>query len=350
MFRFENTIYLYVLILVPVIFMVWLLMRRLRNKALLKIGEPSLIANLLPDYSRYKNWIKIGIILLAFSAVIVGTANPQIGSRLEEGKREGIDVVIALDISNSMLAEDVKPSRLEFAKQSISKLIDRLQNDRIGLIVFAGDAFIQLPITTDYSAAKLFLSVVEPDLIQVQGTAIGKAIDMAVDNFSFDDKVKKALIIISDGENHEDDALGSAVKAVKAGFVVNTIGIGSTQGSPIPYYNNGQRVGFMKDKDGSLVTTRMNPDMLNQIASAGKGQFVLAGNTDPDLSKLIDKLAGIDKKEYKSKLFTDYEDRFQYLFGLALVLVILEIAISERNNKIMMMLNRFVESRSLISK
>ncbi len=350
MFRFENSIYLYLLVLIPVIFLLWLLMRRLRNKAMQRIGESSLIKSLLPDYSRYKNWIKIGIVLLAFAAVIIGTANPQIGTRLEESKREGIDVIIALDISNSMLAEDVKPSRLEFAKQSISKLVDRLQNDRIGLIVFAGDAFIQLPLTTDFSAAKLFLSVVDPDLIQVQGTAIGQAIDIAVKNYSFDDKVKKALIIISDGENHEDDALGSAQKAMKAGFVVNTIGIGSTQGSPIPLYNNNQRTGFMKDKDGSLVTTRMNPEMLSQIASAGNGSFLAAGNTDPDLSKLIDKLAGIDKKEYKSKLFTDYEDRFQYLFGLALLLIIFELVISERNNKLMQMLNKFVESRSLISK
>jgi Ca-activated chloride channel family protein len=315
-----------------------------------RIGEPSLIKSLLQDYSRYKNWIKIAIVLFAFASVIIGTANPQIGSRLEEAKREGIDVIIALDISNSMLAEDVKPSRLEFAKQSISKLVDRLQNDRIGLIIFAGDAFIQLPLTTDFSAAKLFLSVIEPDLIQVQGTAIGQAIDIAVKNYSFDDKVKKALIVISDGENHEDDALGSAKKAMKAGFVVNTIGIGSTQGSPIPLYTNNQRTGFMKDKDGSLVTTRMNPEMLSQIASAGNGSFLAAGNTDPDLSKLIDKLAGIDKKEYKSKLFTDYEDRFQYLFGVALLLIIFELIISERNNKLMQMLNKFVESRSLIAK
>jgi Ca-activated chloride channel family protein len=350
MFRFEKEIYLYFLLLLPVMYLIFYYLRSRRKKLLEKYGENKLVRMLMSDYSKYKPWLRFTIAMLIFASIILTLANPQIGSKLSEYKRKGIDVIIALDISNSMLAEDIKPNRLERAKQTISKLIDKMQSDRIGLIVFAGDAFVQLPLTTDYSAAKLFLSVVEPDLIPKQGTAIGQAIDIAVNQFKTDDKVKKTLLIITDGENHEDNAVSMAEEAAAKGFTVFTIGMGSTNGAPVPLIRNGRRVGFIKDANGSVVTSRLNPELLQQIASAGGGDFIMAGNNEANLSSLINKLAGMDKTEYSSQLFTDYDDKFQYLAALALFLLFIDFFISNRSNRFVGRINKFVETRSLSSK
>jgi Ca-activated chloride channel homolog len=312
MFRLENGVYLWGLLLIPLFILIFLFTRAKLLKNLKKIGDMKLVMLLQPDSSRYKNTVKFSLVMIGLLFIILGIANPQIGSKLSEAKREGIDVIICLDVSNSMLSEDVKPNRLERAKQLVSRMIDKLQADRIGLVVFAGDAFVQLPITSDYSAAKLFLSFVDQDLIPEQGTAIGQAIDIAVNNFKTEDKVKKTIIVITDGENHEDDAVGASSGAYKNGFIVHTIGMGTLGGGPIPMIRNGQNMGFLKDKEGTIVTTKCDPQMLQQISTAGGGEFIFAGNSDPDLSKFIDKLTGMDKKEYQSKLFTDYEDRFQY--------------------------------------
>ena len=233
MFRFENSVFLYVLVLIPAFALLYFLLRNYRKKLLQKYGDMSLLNHLMPEVSRYKNVIKISLLLSGLAFLILGTANPQIGTKLENFKREGVDVIIAIDVSNSMKAEDVKPNRLERAKQYVSKLIDKMYNDRIGLIVFAGDAFIQLPLTTDYSAAKLFLSTVDCDLVYNQGTAIGKAIELSMKSFKQEEKKYKALIIITDGENHEDDAISIAGEAVKTGIVIYTIGMGSINGAPI---------------------------------------------------------------------------------------------------------------------
>ena len=349
MFRLENGMYLWGFLLIPLFVIIFLFLRVKLQKNLKKIGDMKLVGLLQPDTSKYKNIVKFTLVMIGLGFLIMGIANPQIGTKLSEAKREGIDVILALDISNSMLSEDVKPNRLERAKQMISRMIDKLQSDRIGLIVFAGDAYVQLPLTTDYSAAKLFLSVVDPCLINEQGTAIGKAIDLAVNNFKTEDKVRKTLIIISDGENHEDDALGMAKEASKNGFIVHTIGMGTLAGGPIPLIRNGQNMGFMKDREGTIVTTRLDPQMLQQISTAGGGEFILAGNSDPDLSKLIDKLAGMEKKEFQSKLFTDYEDRFQYFIAAAFLFIVVEIFLSERKNKLLTGLNRFVEGKGVKS-
>jgi len=288
--------------------------------------------------------------MLALSALIIAIANPQIGSKLSEMKREGIDVIIALDISNSMLAEDIQPNRLERAKQTISNLIDNMQSDRIGLIVFAGDAFVQLPLTTDYAAAKLFLSIIEPDIISLQGTAIGKAIDIALSNFKTEDKVKKTIIIMSDGENHEDDAVAQASKAAEDGFTIFTVGMGTNAGAPVPEYINGRNTGYLKDNKGSVVTSRLSAEMLQKIASAGGGDFVMAGDSNSDLSGLLDKLAGMDKTEFSSKLYTDYDDKFQFAAGFAFLILLLEFFLSDRANRFITRLNKFVETRSFETK
>ncbi len=345
MFRFENNLFLYALIIIPVFVLLFILLRKYRTRLIGKFGDINLLNKLSPDVSKYKPYIKISLLMAALSFILLGAANPQIGSKLMESKREGIDVIIAIDVSNSMKAEDVKPNRLERAKQIVSKLIDKLYNDRIGLIVFAGDAFTQLPLTTDYSAAKLFLGNINTDMINNQGTAIGSAIELATKSFKQDEKKYKALIIITDGENHDDDALGMAVKAAKTGVVIYTIGMGSVDGAPIPVYSGNQITGYMKDENGNTVITKLDPAMLEQIAASGNGKFIRSAGEDPDLAQILNKIAGMEKKEYKSQLFTDYVDYFQYFIGLAFVVLIIDIFLSERKNKYIESWNLFGEKK-----
>jgi len=346
MFRFENAEYLYGLLLIPLFILIFYIVRRNRLKQLEKFGDPALVATLHPDVSRYKPSVKFILRLVAVVFLIFGIANPQIGSKLIEVKREGVDVVIALDVSNSMLAEDIKPNRLERAKRSISRLIDDLKGDRIGLIVFAGSAYVQLPMTTDYSAAKLFLSTINTDIVGTQGTAIGAAIDLAIEKFTKEDEDKrKALIVITDGENHEDDAHAMAGKAAENGFVLYTIGMGTIEGGPIPVYRNGQRTGFLEDETGETVVTRLDAQMLQDIATEGNGKFIRSGGNDPDLSELLDEISKMDKKEFESKRYADYEDRFQYLLAGAFIFLIIENLISVRKNKYLASLNLFGEKK-----
>lgn len=319
--------------------------RQLRKKALSGYGDISLISRLFPESSDIKPAIKFIILMSAMGFLICGLANLQVGTKIENVKREGVDVMIALDVSRSMNADDIKPSRLERAKQAVSKLIDNLQNDRIGLIVFAGDAYLQLPLTTDFSAAKLFLSTINTDIVPKQGTAIGAAINMAVKSYPPDDPLHKALIIITDGENHEDDAIGSAGEAAKEGVIIHTIGMGTLEGGPIPVIINGHISDFVRDRAGSVIVTKLDAGMLEQIASAANGKFTLASGIDPDLTGLLDKIGGMEKKEFGSKLFTDYESRFQYFFGAAFLLLIFELLISERKNKLISSLNLFGDKK-----
>lgn len=321
-------------------------MRIRREKILRNFGNPELVEELFPTYSKYKPYFKTILLLLSLSALIIALANPLLGTKLVQAKRQGVDVVIALDISNSMKAEDIKPNRLERAKQMIYKLIDKLVNDRIGLIVFAGESYIQLPLTTDYGAAKLFTSYVDTDIIPLQGTAIGSAIELAADKFNFDEQRKKVLIIITDGENHEDDALAAARLAVSKNFVIHTIGMGTVTGGPIPIYRNGANVGFLKDDEGSVVTTKVNPVMLEQIASAGGGEFILNSGVDPELSKIVEKIAQMEKKEYDAKIFSSFESQFQYPLAFAIFLLFLEILVTEKKNKYFEKLSLFVQNRT----
>ncbi len=334
MIRFAHTEYLYLLLLIPLFIGLYAVWAAWRKRALKRFGDLKVIQTLMPGYSSGKPFLKFIIILTAFIFFVVGVSDPQVGSKLEKVKRQGIDLFLVLDVSNSMLAEDIKPNRLERAKMAISNLIDRLQGDRIGIVVFAGNAYKQLPLTTDYSAAKLFLSAVDTKIIPTQGTAIGEAINMAVQ--SFDDKQhNKAIVVITDGENHEDDAVGAAKNAVEKGIKVFTIGMGLPEGSPIPLYDrNGNKLGFKKDRSGKTVITKLNEDMLRQIAAAGNGSYVRAGNASTGLSKVLDDINKIQKKEIETRQFTDYEDRFQIFLALALILMLVELLITNRKSKI----------------
>jgi len=310
-------------------------MMRWKKKALSRFGDFSLIRDLFPDASVTRPYIRFAFILLACILFIFGMCGPQIGTKLEEVKRKGVDVVIALDVSNSMNAEDIRPTRLERAKQAIYLLIDKMEGDRIGLIVFAGQAYVQLPITTDYGAAKLFLQSVNSGIVPTQGTAIGSAIDLAVESIGDSISKNTAIIVITDGENHEDDAVESAKAAAKKGILVHTIGMGSPGGSPIPLYHNGVRSGFVQDESGNTVVTKLDPDLLQNVADAGKGKFVRATNNDDGLELIMKEINSMEKKEFGTKMFTDYEDQYQYFIGAALLLLLIEFLMSEKKSKLL---------------
>ncbi len=339
--KFEHTEYLYALLLIPALTILFIWLMYWRKTALRRYGEWNMLQRLLPAISNSRMIFKFILLMIGYAFLVIGIANPQTGSKLVEGERKGIDIMIALDVSNSMLAEDIKPNRLERAKQAISKLIDKLGNDRIGIIVFAGNAYMQLPITTDYSAAKMFLTTINTRIVPTQGTAIGEAIDMAIGSFD-NETHSRAIIVITDGENHEDEPLKSAKNAAKQGINVYTIGMGLPDGVPIPEYNQyNRRIGYKKDRQGSTVVTKLNESMLQQIASAGKGVYVRANNTQSGLKAIFDEINKLEKTEFESKMFSDYEDRFQYFIALSLIFLVLELFIFERKSKWLSKINLF---------
>ncbi len=332
MFRFAHIEYLYALGVIPVFIILFWITRRRRRKALERFGQTEVISQLMPNVSKSRPVVKFIIWLFALASLIIATARPQFGSKLKTVKREGVELIIALDVSNSMMAEDIQPNRLERAKRAISRLVDNLNDDKIGLIVFAGDAYTQLPITTDYPSAKLFLNAVNTDIVPRQGTAIGAAIELASVSFSPQFEGNKAIVIITDGENHEDDAIGAATSAAQNGIIVHTIGMGLPQGGPIPVVRNGQR-DYRKDKDGNVVVTKLNEEMLQQIAAAGNGIYVRANNAQVGLNTLFNEIDKMEKSEMESLVYSDYEDQFQWFIAFAIFLILLDFLILERKNK-----------------
>ena len=343
MFKFGNPYYLYVLLLIPILVILFLLTVYLKRKSLKRFGDSSLVKVLMPDVSVARPVIKFVFILIALASVILALARPQFGSKLEKVKREGIEIIIALDVSNSMLANDIKPNRLEASKRAISKLIERLKNDKIGLIVFAGDAYVQLPVTTDFGAAKMFLSTINTNFIAKQGTAIGAAIKLAMESFSQEKNKSRALIIISDGENHEDDPISAAQEAAKENIVIHTIGMGLPQGAPIPVREEVSS-DYKKDNEGNVVITRLNDVALQQIATTANGIYVRASNSTTGLEKVFDEINKMNKELIESKAYSDYDDRFQYLAALALLFLLLDFIILERKNRILNKINLFKTS------
>ena len=329
MFRFANIEYFYLLALIPVFvaLVIWLFVWR--KKALQRYGQLSVIIQLLPDLSNSKLILKFVLLMVTWGLLVFVLAGPQTGSKLENVQRKGIDLVIALDVSNSMQSQDIKPNRLARAKQSISRLIDKLEGDRIGVIVFAGKAYTQLPITTDYAAAKMFVATINPGMIPTQGTAIKDAIDLAINTFG-ESKRNKALVIISDGEDHEGNVLEQAELAATKGITIYTIGMGLPEGGPIPIYNGDALVGFKKDKEGNAIVSKLDETLLQQIASIGNGMYVRATNSATGLNRIFDDINEIQKTEIESKQFADYENQFQYFLAIALFLMILDLFIFEK--------------------
>ncbi len=325
---FANYQYLWLLLLVPVFPFAYAVVRTLRRRRIRKFGDERLVGELMPSWSGAKGWVRVVLFSLAFLFFVLGLARPQIGAKLSERKTKGAEVMICLDVSNSMLAEDYSPNRLERAKLAISRIVDRLQEDRIGLIVFAGSSFVQLPITTDYVSAKMFMNSISTESVPVQGTAIGDAILTAVKGFSAASEKSRAIVVITDGENHEDDPVEAAKTAAEMGVRVYTIGVGSVEGQPIPM--NGE---LMKDRNGDIVVTRLDEEVLREVARAGNGAYVHAGNDEFGLNPVIDDIRKLEAEEFNSVVFEEYDERYMYFFGIALALFVLEMLIGERRSK-----------------
>lgn len=337
---FEKPQILYLLILIPLLISLWVWMR-IRNRRLLeRFADKGMFGRLIPDESRRRPATKMILLMSALACLIVAVANPQVGSRMVKGQKLGSDIAICLDISNSMMAEDLQPNRLERSKRIVNNLLNELGGDRVSLIVFAGSSYIQMPLTNDYSAVKLFMDQISCDLISQQGTAIGDAIEKAMESFGYGDPDRewersksRAIVVISDGENHEDDAEEAASKASKEGVIVCTIGMGLPEGVPIPEYVRGQRVGYKKDHNGNTVTTSLNEKMLSDIAEAGNGTYLRAGNINASLSAITNEIESLEKANFGEAMFSEYESRYMYPLVAAIVLMILELMIFERRNK-----------------
>lgn len=340
MFRFANPEYLYVLWVIPaLIFLFWFLMR-MRQKSIDKFAENELQKVIISTYSKFKTIFKFGIVLIILCCLIIAASNPQVGTKMTEVKQKGIDVYILLDVSLSMKAEDIKPNRLEKAKYQISNLIHKLRGDRIGLIIFSGEAYIQFPLTTDYSAANLFLSAVDVNSVPQPGTAIALAMNLAIQSFDTA-QTEKVIVAITDGEDHEGDVDQSVEEAVSKGMKIYTIGLGSSEGVPIPVYDNrGNMMGFKQDRSGQTVLTRLDESVLKKIAEDGDGKYFRGSNYEDYLDKIYKELSDLDQAEYGVKKVTDYESRFYYFLIPALILLILELFISDMRSPFFTKLNR----------
>lgn len=341
MFRFEHPQYFYLLAAIPVLLVLVFIYMGWRKRKLRKIGDQELVKGLMPYASVKKRYLRVLFWLLGFIALVLALCNLQTGSKLTEVKREGAELMVCLDVSNSMLAQDLSPDRLTNAKFALERMINMLQGDRLGLIIFAGEAYVQLPITTDYAAAKMFLTAIGPGMVPVQGTNIADALNKAMDSFSTDQGKNRAIILITDGENHEAEALEAAEEARRRGIMINTIGIGSRNGVPIPLVENGVMRGYRKDRSGQTVITKLNDELLKEIASKGNGVYVQATQADLGLSEVLDKIDELDKAKIESKMYTDYEDQFQWFLALALIFFLLDFLISERVSEWYKKLNLF---------
>jgi Ca-activated chloride channel family protein len=332
LFRFANPEYLYLLLLLPVIILLWILNEYRKRRAMVRFGKVDTVRKLIPEQSKIRPPLKFIFQLTALSLAIIMLARPQFGSKLKEVKRQGVEVIIALDVSNSMLAGDIQPSRLERAKQAISKLVENLENDKIGLIVFAGNAYTQIPVTTDYISAKMFLSTIGPEMVPQQGTAIGSAIDLGMRSFSPGTGRSKAIVIITDGENHEDDPVAKAKEAAGSGIIIYTIGIGSSEGVPILISSNGKK-DYLKDADGNTVITKLDENILKEIAMAANGRYVKASNSNTGLDEIYNEIKKLKKQELEGKMFTEYNDQFQIFAGAALFILLIDFMIMDRKNR-----------------
>ncbi len=341
MFRFGDPIYLYLLIVLPFLAAFYLYANYRRRKRIRLYGDPELLAHLMPTVSKYRPDVKFWLVWSALAVAIFMLARPQFGSKMETVKRQGIETVVALDISNSMLAEDVTPSRLEKSKRLISRLVETFNNDKVAMIVFAGEAFTQLPITSDYISAKMFLSSISPSLISTQGTDIRGAIDLAMKSFTPQEEVGRAIVLITDGENHEGGAVEAAKEAAKKGVRVFVLGIGSPDGSPIPTTPGSND--FRRDKDGNVVVTRLNEQMCQEIAQAGNGMYIRVDNTNNAEKALNAEINKLAKADVETKVFTEFDEQFQVLAWIVLLLLVADILLLERKNPLFKNVKLFKE-------
>lgn len=342
MFRFGEPTYLYLLLLLPFLAAFYFYSNYRRRRNIRRFGDPELLAQLMPNVSKYRPDVKFWIVFVAIGLFAVLLARPQFGSKLETVKRKGVEVMIALDISNSMLAQDVQPNRLEKAKRLISRLVDKLDNDKVGMIVFAGDAFTQLPITTDYISAKMFLESINPSLISKQGTAIGEAITLAARSFTPQEGVGRSIIVITDGENHEGGALEAAKEAAKKGIQVNVLGVGMPDGAPIPVEGGKD---YRRDKDGNVIVTRLNESMCQEIAKEGKGIYVRVDNSNAAQKAISAEINKMAKSDVESKVYTEFNEQFQAVAWIILLLLLADCMILECKNPLFKNIHLFSDKK-----
>jgi Ca-activated chloride channel family protein len=347
MIQLDEKIYLYLLGVIPVLLVLFLLHQLWKRRVQRKFADPRLLKDLAPDRSMFKPQIKLILLLMALTFLTMGLVNPKMGTKLETVKREGVDVVFAVDVSKSMLAEDIAPNRLEKAKRLVSEIINELASDRVGIIAYAGQAYPQLPITTDYGAAKMFLQSMNTDMLSSQGTAINEAIELAATYYDDEEQTNRVLFVISDGEDHSEGAVLDAVElATDQGIQVYTIGVGGTKGAPIPIKRNGIVESLKKDIEGEVVITRLNEEILIEIAEEGNGAYIDGENTAAAVEAIQEILSQMDKKEFEAKQFAEFQDQFQWFLGGALILLLLDIFVLERKTAWLRKLDLFNEKKA----
>lgn len=344
MYQLEEKIWFWVLVIIPIMMLFFLVLQFWKHRTQRKFADKQLLKKLSPNTSLFKSVLKVLVLSLAFACLAIALVNPKVGTKLETVKREGVDIVFAVDVSKSMLAEDIAPNRLEKAKQLVTQIINNLASDRVGIIAYAGKAFPQLPITTDYAAAKMFLQSMNTDMLSSQGTAINEAIKLAKTYFDDEEQTNRVLIIISDGEDHSEEAAAIAAEADEEGIRIFTIGVGDVKGGPIPEKRNGIVVNYKKDNQGETVITRLDEETLKNIASAANGVYINGKNTNDVVENISEILNAMDKKEFETKQFSDFKDQFQWFLGFAIFFLLLDIFLLERKTAWLKKLNLFNEN------
>ncbi|MDP2067680.1 MAG: VWA domain-containing protein [Lutibacter sp.] len=343
MYQIEEPTYFYYLAIIPAIVVLFLLVLWWKKRIQKRFADPKLIQKLSPEKSTFKSFLKLVVFCFALFFLIISLANPKMGTKLETVKRQGVDIVFALDVSKSMLAEDIAPNRLEKAKQIITKVVENLGSDRIGIIIYAGSSYPLLPITTDYAAAKMFLQNANTEMVSNQGTAINDAIERALSYYDNDEQTNRFLVIVSDGEDHQENTLDLAKEAAKKGIKIYTVGIGTAKGGPIPLKDNGRVVAYKKNNEGTVVVTQLNEQILRDIANVGNGKYINGNKTQETIATIKEVLEKAEKNEFETKQFSDYEDQFQWFVGIGLLLLIIDVTLLEKKTKWVQKLNLFNE-------
>ncbi len=345
MVQYEDESYFYLLLLIPIIALIYIVTRLWQNRAQNRFAQPTLFKRLVPNWSKYKSVLKLLLFLFGIAFLILGLVNPKIGTKLETVKREGVDIVFAVDVSRSMLAEDIAPNRLEKAKRLVSEIINQLASDRVGIIAYAGQAYPQLPITTDYGAAKMFLQGMNTEMLSSQGTAINEAINLATTFYDDEEQTNRVLFIISDGEDHSESTEDAVEKAVEEGIRIFTIGVGTVKGGPIPIKRNGILQSLKKDQEGQVIITKLHPETLEEIAVEGNGKYIDGANTEEAVSVIRELLNQMDKMEFEAKQFAEYKDQFQWFLAAGFFFLFIDLFVLDRKTQWLKKLNLFNENR-----
>ena len=340
MFRFENIEFLYLLLLIPLLVLLNIWARKERRRRLERFGNLDTLRSLMPDDSPRRRTFTSVLYILGLSLVIIALARPQIGSKLKEVEREGIEIMLAIDVSNSMLAEDFEPNRLERTKYAVGRLLEGIQEDKIGVIIFAGDAYVQLPITGDYVTARNFVSQISTTAVSKQGTNMAAAIDLAANSFSSQSEGSRVVVLITDGENHEQDALASAEAAAARGIKIYTIGIGTPEGAPIRIGNE-----FIRDEEGEMVVSKLDEKSLEEIALTTGGAYIRADNRTVGLQEIIEQINATEKSQFTTQIFEEFDEKYQYFVAAALLLILLEMAVLGRKNHLLARFNIFAQEK-----